>query len=59
MYRWGNDGFIQFAGEVRDRGYTYRSLSDPRTQYFAGDIRNSDPRFTNQSFLAKFGTHLV
>ena len=47
-YRWGNDGFVQFAGEVRDRGYTNRSLRDTRVQYFAGDIRNSDPRFTNQ-----------
>ncbi len=47
-YRWGNDGYLQFAGEYRDRGYTNRSLPDRRTQYFPGDSKNNDPRYVNQ-----------
>jgi len=45
---WGDNGFIQFAGEFRDREFTNRTLPDRRTQYFAGDPKNSDPRFVNQ-----------
>ena len=45
---WGGNGFIQLAAEFRDREYTNRSLRDPRVQYFAGDPKNSDPRFINQ-----------
>jgi iron complex outermembrane receptor protein len=45
---WGGNGFIQLAAEFRDRAYTNRSLRDPRVQYFAGDPKNSDPRFINQ-----------
>jgi iron complex outermembrane receptor protein len=45
---WGDNGFLQLAAEFRDRGYTNRSLRDPRVQYFAGDPKNSDPRFINQ-----------
>ena len=41
-------GFLQLAGEVRDRGYTNRSLPDPRVQYFTGDPRNSDPNLVNR-----------
>ncbi len=36
-------GYLSFGGELRDRGFTNRSLPDPRTQYFAGDPRNSNP----------------
>ena len=45
---WGGNGFIQLAAELRDRGYTNRSLRDPRVQYFAGDPKNADPNFVNQ-----------
>ena len=45
---WGGNGFIQLAAEFRDRAYTNRSVRDPRVQYFTGDPKNSDPRFTNQ-----------
>ena len=47
-FTWGDNGFLQLAAEFRDRGYTNRSLRDPRTQYFAGDPKNSDPLFVNQ-----------
>jgi iron complex outermembrane receptor protein len=45
---WGDNGFFQFAGEFRDRQFTNRTLPDRRTQYFAGDPKNTDPRFVNQ-----------
>jgi iron complex outermembrane receptor protein len=47
-FGWGDNGFLQVAAEFRDRGYTNRSLRDPRVQYFTGDPKNSDPRFVNQ-----------
>ena len=39
----GGDGVLQIAGEYRNRGFTNRSAPDQRTQYLAGDPRNSDP----------------
>ncbi|HWN18118.1 MAG TPA: TonB-dependent receptor [Gemmatimonadales bacterium] len=39
----GGDGVLQIAGEYRNRGFTNRSAPDERTQYLAGDPRNSDP----------------
>ena len=39
----GGDGVLQIAGEYRNRGFTNRSAPDLRTQYFAGDPKNSDP----------------
>ncbi len=39
----GGDGVLQIAGEYRNRGFTNRSAPDGRTQYLAGDPRNSDP----------------
>ncbi len=39
----GGDGVLQIAGEYRNRGFTNRSAPDRRTQYLAGDPRNSDP----------------
>jgi iron complex outermembrane receptor protein len=44
-YGWGfgQNGFLQLSGEVRDRQGTNRTLPDTRTQYFAGDPRNSLP----------------
>jgi len=47
-FTWGNNGFLQLAAEVRDRGYTNRTLRDPRVQYFTGDPKNSDSRYVNQ-----------
>lgn len=38
---FGQNGFLQVGGEVRDRQGTNRTLPDPRQQYFAGDARNS------------------
>jgi iron complex outermembrane receptor protein len=42
-YGWGfgQNGFLQVSGEVRDRQGTNRTLPDTRLQYFAGDPRNS------------------
>ena len=45
---WGDNGFLQLAAELRDRGYTNRSLRDPRVQYFTGDPKNTDSRYVNQ-----------
>ncbi len=47
-FAWGDDGFIQFAGEFRDRGATNRSQPDRRIQYFTGDVKNTDPKLNNQ-----------
>ncbi len=41
-------GYLTLGGELRDRGWTNRSLPDTRTQYLAGDPRNADPSRTNQ-----------
>ncbi len=42
-WSWSNNGFLHLGGELRDRGYTNRTLPDPRIQYFPGDPRESDP----------------
>ncbi len=42
----GQDGFATLSLEYRDRNFTNRSSSDRRTQYFAGDPKNSDPNFS-------------
>ena len=44
-YGWGfgQNGFLQVSGEIRDREGTNRTLADPRAQYFAGDSRNALP----------------
>lgn len=42
-------GFIHATAEYNHRGSTNRSWPDPRTQYFTGDPRNSDPLYTNQN----------
>ncbi len=41
-------GYLTLGGELRQRGWTNRSLPDTRTQYLTGDPKNSDPRYTNQ-----------
>jgi iron complex outermembrane receptor protein len=44
-YGWsfGERGYLQLGGEVRNRDGTSRTLADVRQQYFAGDPRNSNP----------------
>ncbi|CAN5903028.1 TonB-dependent receptor [soil metagenome] len=44
-YGWTGtqNSFLHLAGEFRNRGYTNRSLKDPRVQYAAGDPRGSNP----------------
>ena len=38
---FGDDGYLELVAEYRDRGYTNRTRSDPRQQYFAGDPRET------------------
>jgi iron complex outermembrane recepter protein len=46
-YGWSSSesSFLHVAGELRDRGFTNRTLPDPRIQYFPGDPRESDPAY--------------
>jgi iron complex outermembrane recepter protein len=41
---FGQSNYFHAGIEYRDRGFTNRAGIDPRTQYFAGDPRNSLPR---------------
>ena len=42
-------GFLHVTGQYEHRGSTNRSLPDLRTQYFAGDARNTDPAYVGQN----------
>jgi iron complex outermembrane receptor protein len=42
-WSFSQNGFLHLAGELRDRGYTNRTLQDPRVQYFPGDPRELNP----------------
>ena len=42
-FTFGQNGYLQVGGEVRDRQGTNRTLPDTRQQYFAGDPRNNNP----------------
>ena len=42
-FNFAQNGFVHLSGEVRDRGFTNRTLEDPRQQYFTGDPRESTP----------------
>ena len=44
-YGWagGENDFLHLSGEIRDRGYTNRTLLDPRVQYAVNDPRESNP----------------
>jgi iron complex outermembrane receptor protein len=44
-YGWtgGGNSFLHVAGELRDRGFTNRTLEDPRVQYAVGDPRETNP----------------
>src|SRR5205085_7180458 len=48
---FGQNGFFHLGGEIRDRGYTNRSLPDLRPQYFAGDPREANPEFPVENRL--------
>ncbi len=41
-------GYLTLGAEANQHGWTNRSLPDTRTQYLAGDPKNSDPRFNKQ-----------
>ena len=44
-YGWASSetNFLHLGGEFRDRGYTNRTLADPRVQYAVGDPRETNP----------------
>ena len=42
-WTFAQDGFLHVGGELRDRGFTNRTLPDLRVQYFPGDPRENDP----------------
>ncbi|MFI5256086.1 MAG: TonB-dependent receptor domain-containing protein [Gemmatimonadales bacterium] len=42
-WTFSQSGFLHLTGELRDRGFTNRTLPDPRVQYFPGDPRENDP----------------
>ena len=42
-FSFSQSGFVHLGAELRDRGFTNRSLPDLRQQYFAGDPRNTTP----------------
>ncbi|MEO7181962.1 MAG: TonB-dependent receptor, partial [Gemmatimonadaceae bacterium] len=44
-YGWSGsqNSFLHVGGELRDRGYTNRTLADPRVQYAVGDPRETNP----------------
>jgi len=71
---FGQSNYFHVGAEYRDRGFTNRAAIDPRTQYFAGDPRNNDPKrvtlrlgdaatkdalgMLNTSYTTKGGTEL-
>ena len=44
-WTFSQNGFLHLAGELRDRGYTNRTLEDPRIQYFlpADSAKENNP----------------
>lgn len=42
-WNFSQDAYLHVTGELRDRGFTNRTLPDPRRQYFPGDPRETDP----------------
>jgi len=42
-WTFSQSGFLHLTGELRDRGFTNRTLPDLRVQYFPGDPRETDP----------------
>ena len=41
-------GYLTVGGELRQHGFTNRSLPDARTQYLAGSTKLTDPAYNNQ-----------
>jgi iron complex outermembrane recepter protein len=41
-------GYLTMGGELRQHGFTNRSLPDPRPQYFSTDPKFADPAYNNQ-----------
>lgn len=41
-------GYLTLGAEVNQHGWTNRSLPDTRTQYLAGDAKNTNAAYTNQ-----------
>ena len=44
-WSWSEKSFLHLAGDFRDRGFTNRTLLDPRIQYFPNDPREADPAY--------------
>jgi iron complex outermembrane receptor protein len=42
-WTFSQNGFLHLGAELRDRGYTNRTLPDPRIQYGVGDPRELNP----------------
>ena len=42
-WSFSQNGYLHLTGELRDRGFTNRTLPDLRVQYFPGDPRENDP----------------
>src|SRR4051812_43548547 len=55
---FGSNGFFHLTGQYENRGSTNRSLPDPRTQYFAGDPRNTDPALMNGVHFRQGDAHV-
>ncbi len=51
-------GFFHVSGQYNNRGSTNRSLPDPRTQYFAGDPKNTDPAYRNRIDFRQGDAHV-
>ncbi len=51
-------GFFHVSAQYNNRGSTNRSLPDTRTQYFAGDPRNSDPTLRNRLVFRQGDAHV-
>ena len=51
-------GFVHVSAQYNNRGSTNRSLPDTRTQYFAGDPKNTDPAFRNRIVFRQGDAHV-
>jgi len=51
-------GFLHATAQYNNRGSTNRAYGDPRTQYFSGDPKNTDPKYTNQIHFRQGDAHV-
>jgi iron complex outermembrane receptor protein len=51
-------GFMHATAQYNNRGSTNRAFPDPRVQYFTGDPKNTDPRYTNQIHFRQGDAHI-